>query len=79
MRTTIRLREELLERAKEKAAREGRTLTSVIEEGLVLVLVERPRSEPGPVRVPTSKAKGGALPGVDLNDSRALEDRMSQP
>ena len=79
MRTTIRLRDELLQRAKDKAAREGRTLPSVIEEGLFLALAERPRVEPGPVRVPTSRAKGGVLPGIDLNDSRALEERMSQP
>ena len=76
MRTTIRLREGILERAKAKAAREGRTLTSVIEEGLFLVLAERPRGQADAVRIPTSKAKGGVLPGVDLNDSRALEDRM---
>ena len=79
MRTTIRLRDELLQRAREKAAKEGRTLTSVIEEGLGLALAERERMEPGPLRVPTSRAKGGVLPGVDLDDSRALEERMGRP
>ena len=40
MRTTIRLREDLLRRAKKRAAEEGRTLTSLIEEGLTLLLAE---------------------------------------
>jgi predicted DNA binding CopG/RHH family protein len=38
MRTTVRLRDDLLERAKKRAAEEGRTLTSLIEEGLTLAL-----------------------------------------
>ena len=38
MRTTIRLNENLLERAKARAAAEGRTLTSLIEEGLTVIL-----------------------------------------
>jgi predicted transcriptional regulator len=34
MRTTVRLRDDLLKRAKRRAAAEGRTLTSIIEEGV---------------------------------------------
>ena len=34
MRTTVRLRDDFLERAKKRAAQEGRTLTSLIEKGL---------------------------------------------
>jgi predicted DNA binding CopG/RHH family protein len=36
-RTTVRLPEDLVARAKRKAAAEGRTLTSLIEDGLRLV------------------------------------------
>jgi hypothetical protein len=76
MRTTVRLSAELLRRAKKKAAEEGRTLTSLLEDGLKSVLAEvRPRRRVR-VRVPVSKAAGGTLPGVDLNRSSDLEDRM---
>lgn len=76
MRTTIRLRDELLQRAKKKAAQEGRTLTSLIEEGLTVVLAERPAGRRQPVELPVSSATGGVLPGVDLNRSSDLEDIM---
>ena len=71
-RTTIRLPEELLERAKRKAAAEGRTLTSLIEEGLRLVVAE---TGEGAKRVlPCSKATGGLMPGVDISDGSALQE-----
>jgi hypothetical protein len=78
MRTTIRLSEALLRKAKKKAAEKGRTLTSLIEEGLEVVLAE-PRHSPSSVRLnlPVSKASGGTLPGIDLNRSSDLEDRMA--
>lgn len=77
MRTTIRLSPDLLRRAKKQAAEKGRTLTSLIEEGLKAVLAD-PRPTPAQrLRLPVSKATGGTLPGVDLNRSCDLEDRMS--
>jgi len=55
---------DLLRRAKRKAAAEGCTLTSLIEDGLRLVL-----------RLPpVSKATGGLMPGVDLTSFSALEE-----
>ncbi len=77
-RTSLRLRDELLERAKRQAAADGRTLTSLVEEGLTLVLAESARVARTPVRLPISKATGGTVPGVDLNDSRSLEERMDE-
>ena len=74
-RTTIRLPEDLLNRAKRKAAAEGRTLTSLIEDGLRLVVSEakkspkRKRSLP-----PVSKATGGPMPGIDVTDFSALQE-----
>jgi len=69
-RTTIRLDEHLLARAKEHAARERRSLTSVIEDALRTMLFKntsarapkRPR-----VKIPTY-GKGGTLPGVPSLD-----------
>jgi len=78
MRTTVRLPENLLRQAKRKAAEKGQTLTSLIEEGLRIVLADAGRSlRRGHAKLPTSKATGGTLPGVDLNRSGDLEDRMN--
>ena len=79
MRTTIRLSDDLLRKVRKKAAEEGRTLTSLVEEGLKTVLSERKQERRSRVRLPISKASGGTLPGVDLNRSSDLEDRMDSP
>ena len=76
MRTTIRLRADLLKRAKLRAAEEQRTLTSLIEEGVVLVLARLAKRRRGHVALPVSRASGGVLPGVDLNRSSDLEALM---
>jgi len=74
-RTTVRLPADLLNRAKRKAAAERRTLTSLIEDGLRLVVAEggkvvkRKRVLP-----PVSKATGGPMPGIDLTDLSALAE-----
>ena len=77
MRTTLRVDDELLRRAKSHAARQGRSLTSVFEEALRRLLVESERREErGRVELPVSSVSGGVLPGVDLDDSAALLDVM---
>jgi hypothetical protein len=74
-RTTVRLPDELLNRAKRKAAAEGRTLTALIEEGLRLVVVENRKAAKGKrVLPPVSKATGGPMPGIDLADLSALQE-----
>jgi hypothetical protein len=66
-RTTVRLPPELLRRAKRKAAAEGRTLTSLIEDGLRLVVTDDRKGEKKERVMPrVSTAKGGLLPGVDI-------------
>lgn len=65
-----------MRRARKRAAEKGRTLTSLIEEGLKALLVEPKRGARKRIRLPISKASGGTLPGVDLNRSADLEDRM---
>jgi hypothetical protein len=75
MRTTVRLDEELLRQAKAVAAREGETVTSLIERGLRLVLASaRRRPRRARVTLPVSRAKGGTRRGVNLDDSSALLD-----
>ena len=77
MRTTVRLDPALLERAREEAAERHTTLTSLIEQGLELVL-RRPMTQPerSHVALPVCRAGGGTLPGIDLNDSASLFDRL---
>jgi len=75
MRTTVRLDEGLLRQAKAAAAREGETVTSLIERGLRLVLAASGRRpQRTRVRLPVSRAKGGTRPGVTLDDSSAVLD-----
>jgi hypothetical protein len=74
-RTTVRLPQDLLDRAKRKAAAEGRTLTSLIEDGLRLVVAEgRTRAKGKRVLPPVSKARGGLMPGIDLSSLTALQE-----
>jgi len=76
MRTTVRLRGELLELAKRKAAEQGRSLTALIEDAVRQELA-RPAKRRR-VDVPISRARGGALPGVDLVKTNALEDDLDR-
>lgn len=76
MRTTIRLSDDLLRKAKKKAAEDGRTLTSIIEEGLKVVLAAPKPARRPKVTLPIFSASGGTLPGVDLNRSADLDDIM---
>lgn len=72
-RVTVRLPEDLLARARRKAAAEGRTLSSLIEEGLRRVMGEdRKPDRPERVLPRVSKATGGFT--VDLNSCSAIQE-----
>jgi hypothetical protein len=76
MRTTIRLDDALLIEAKKKAAESHRTLTAVIEDALRESFSRKGRpAKRRRVRLPTAGG-GGLLPGVDLDNTAALLDRM---
>jgi hypothetical protein len=78
-RTTVRLPEDLLLRAKRKTAAEGRTLTSLIEDGLRLVTAENRKAAKGKRVMPrVSTASGGPMPGVDLTGFSALQETEDQ-
>lgn len=75
-RTTIRLPEDLLRRAKRKAAAEGRTLTSLIADGLRLAIsANRKTAKPRRVKPRVSKAVGGPMVGLDLTRLPALQEQ----
>ena len=77
MRTTVRLGEGLLTKAKQEARKRGETLTSLMERGLRLAISGSHKQARSPrVRLPASKATGGVRPGVDLDDTSALLDRL---
>lgn len=79
MRTTINLPDALAEAAKTKAAAEGRTFTSVVEEGLRTVVHARPEPPATPPeRLPTSGRAGGR-PLIDLADRNAVWEALDAP
>ena len=74
-RTTVRLSRDLLSRARRKAVAEHRTLTSLIEEGLRLVVGEKRKPANRERRpLPLSTAVGPPFPGIDISDSAALQE-----
>ena len=70
MRTTVSLDDQLLRRAKERAASQGRTLSEVVADALRVHLAEKPESR-RQVILPTFGGSG-LRPGVDLDDMAAL-------
>ena len=77
MRTTVNLPDPLLEQARRRAAETGRTLTTFIADAVRESLARRPqaRNRP-PVRLTTFRGSG-LQPGVDLDDSAALQDLVN--
>ncbi len=69
MRTTINLPDGLAEAAKRRAAEDGRTFTSLVEEGLRRVLDDDGAAQP--VRLPSFGDPAGRLL-VDVADREAL-------
>ncbi len=78
MRTTIRLEAALLAEVKKLAAETDQTLTAIVEDALRERLARRRSRQAGPVRLITFRGDGLA-PGVDLDDTAALQDLMERP
>ena len=75
MRTTMDLGDELMRRAKKKAADDGVPLRSIVEEALRRYLSEKPAATGYKLRWTTEK--GALMPGVDLDDRDSLFDIMN--
>jgi len=74
-RTTVRLPKDLLARAKRKALAEDRTLTSLIEEGLRLVVSHAQKKGKAKRFLPRhSDASGPPFPSIDISNSAALQE-----
>ncbi len=76
MRTTIRLDDQLLEKAKQYALAHGTTFTAIVEDALREKLMCRTAvKKQAKIRLKTVKGKG-VNPGIDLDDSSSLLDIM---
>jgi Family of unknown function (DUF6364) len=74
MKTTLDLRDDLLARAKELAARKRTSLTKMIEEGLILRLRSQRASRRKLKELPVSVQTGGLRKGIDGTSNRSLFD-----
>jgi len=73
MKTTLDIDDALLVRAKALSARERKSLTALIEEGLRLRLRTRRASTSGDeVTIPLFHRKGGLRPGIDPLSNRSI-------
>lgn len=77
MRTTIAIDDRLLERSKAEALKSKQSLGEFIEDAIRLRLAAKKASRGAASPLPTF-GEGGPLPGVDLDDSAALLDRMER-
>jgi hypothetical protein len=74
MKTTLDLRDELLARAKARAAEERTSLTRIIEEGLALRLRPERVRRRALAPLPVSHCTGGFVPGIDPRNNQSLYD-----
>src|SRR5437879_13818709 len=75
MKTTLDIDDELVVKAKAFSARERKSLTALIEEGLRLRLRRSPaRSRARPAALAIHRSKGGLVGGVDPLSNRSLLD-----
>ncbi len=77
VRTTVRLDDDLYREVKARAAREGRTVASVLEDA-VRVGMRRPTDAASAPFVPPTFGSGGLMPGVDLSDNSSLSELLDE-
>jgi hypothetical protein len=74
MKTTLDLRDDLLSKAKEQAAKEQISLTRMIEEGLTIRLRRRRSGRRQLKPLPVSRHTGGLRQGIDSRSVKSLFD-----
>lgn len=79
MNITIDLPDELFQQASDAALEARTTLNGFIESALRQALAKRQDAKPGREFKLTTSGSGGLLPGVNLDDSSALQDIMEPP
>jgi len=73
MKTTLVIDDQVMARLREEAAREGKTLSQMVEAALRLLLDQRPEAPP---LAPLPSFDGGGVAKVDLADRDALYQAM---
>jgi hypothetical protein len=74
MRTTLNIEDEALRLGKRVSRERGKSLGEVVSEALVAAFGEPPNPIEAHSFKPPTSGQGGLLPGVDLDDVRALAD-----
>jgi hypothetical protein len=74
MKTTLDLRDDLLSKAKQQAAKERISLTRMIEEGLTLRLRSSRNRRRSLKPLPLSRRKRGLRKGIDGRSNKSLFD-----
>lgn len=76
MRTSLNLPDELIRQAKNAALDAETTLTELIGDAIRSALSKPQHGKPRKELKPITYGEGGVCPGVDLDDTSALLDRM---
>ena len=79
MKIVIDLPDDLIQQANKAALEAATTLNGFIESALRQALAKRQDGKPGREFKLTTSGSGGLLPGVNLDDSSALQDIMEPP
>ncbi|HVS15698.1 MAG TPA: ribbon-helix-helix protein, CopG family [Thermoanaerobaculia bacterium] len=74
MKTTLNIDDSVMQRLREEAARQGRTMSELVEAGLRRILAHRPAAAETPLPELPRWRSGGAR--VDLADREALSEVM---
>ena len=77
MKTTLNLNDQVLRQAKERAGRDGITLTRFVENAMRAKLMASPRKGPG-FKLKITTVKGKRPPNVDISDREALYDVLDR-
>ncbi len=77
MKTTLSLNDQILRRAKTRAAREGISLTRFVEDALRTTLMDDGRKDPA-FKLELKTVQGDAPPRVDISDREALYDVLDR-
>ena len=78
MKTTLNLNDQVLRKAKGRAARDGITLTRFVEDALRARLAAA-HGRTAPFRLRLKTVKGDRPPNVDICDRDALHDVLDRP
>jgi hypothetical protein len=74
MKTTLDINDELLVKAKALSAKERKSLTALIEEGLQLRLRRKSPRTQRKIVLPVYRGRGGLRRGIDPSSNRSMMD-----